>query len=41
MESHQQYNIEEKPTITLYTYINQHVGTPEQKQTSCFTVFLD
>ena len=31
MESHrvrQQYNIEEKPTVTLYTYISHHVGTP-------------
>ena len=25
----QQYNIEEKPTVTLYTYINHHVGTPK------------
>ena len=45
MESHirsQQYNIGEKPTDTLlYTYINHHVGTPKQKQTSYLTVFLD
>ena len=38
MESHRvnrrnQYNIGEKPTVTLYTYINHHVGTPKQKQT--------
>ena len=31
----QQYNIGEKPTVTLlYTYISHHVGTPKQKQTS-------
>ena len=24
-----------------YTYINHHVGTPKQKQTSYLTVFLD
>ena len=28
-------------TVTLYTYINHHVGTPKQKQTSYYTVFLD
>ena len=26
----QQYNIGEKPTVTLYTYINHHVGTPNR-----------
>ena len=44
MESHRVnswYNIGEKPTVTLYTYINHRVGTPKQKQTSCYTVFLD
>ena len=44
MESHrqgQQYNIGEKPTVTLYTYINHHVGTPKQKETSYLTVLLD
>ena len=35
------YNIGEKPTVTLYTYINHRVGTPKQKQTSYYTVFLD
>ena len=30
----QQYNIGEKPTVTLYTCINRHVGTPKQKKTS-------
>ena len=36
MESHrgQQYIGEKKLTVTLYTYINHHVGTPKQKQTS-------
>ena len=24
----QQYNVGEKPTVILYTYINQHSGTP-------------
>ena len=28
----QQYNIGEKPTVILYTYINRHVGTPEKQQ---------
>ena len=37
----QQYNIGEKPTVTLYIYINDHVGTPKQKQTRYLTVFLD
>ena len=43
MESHrlQKYDIGEKPTVILYTYINHHVGTPKQKQTSYYTVFLD
>ena len=33
----QQYNVGEKPTVKLYTYINRHVGTPEkqQKQKQC------
>ena len=43
MESHRvnrQYNIGEKPTVTLllYTYINHNVVTPKQKQTSYYTV---
>ena len=40
MESQgQQYNIGEKPTVTLlYTYISHHVGTSNQKQTSYYTV---
>ena len=30
-----QYNVEEKPTVILYIYINRHAGTPEKhkKQT--------
>ena len=26
----QQYNVGEKPTVMLYTYINRHAGTPEK-----------
>ena len=26
----QQYNVGEKPTVILYTYINRHAGTPEK-----------
>ena len=33
----QQYNIGEKSTVILYTYINRHAGTPakQQRQNSC------
>ena len=32
----QQYNIGEKPTVMLYTYINRHAGTPDKtKQKHC------
>ena len=33
----QQYNVEEKPIVILYTYINHHAGTPDkhQKQKQC------
>ena len=35
-----QYNIGEKPTVMLYTYINRHVGTPDKtKQKHCRTSF--
>ena len=27
----QQYNVGEKPTVILYTYINRHAGTPDKK----------
>ena len=26
------YNIGEKPTVILYTYINRHAGTPEKQR---------
>ena len=25
-----QYNVGEKPTVILYTYMNRHAGTPEK-----------
>ena len=28
----QQYNIGEKPTVTLYTYFNRHAETPEKQR---------
>ena len=28
----QQYNIGEKQTVILYTYINRHAGTPEKTE---------
>ena len=28
----QQYNVEEKPTVMLYTYINRHAGTPDKNK---------
>ena len=28
----QQYNVGEKPTVILYTYINRHAGTPTQRE---------
>ena len=27
----QQYNVGEKPTVILYTYINRHAGTQEKQ----------
>ena len=37
----QQYNIGEKPTVILYTYINRNAGTPEKqrKQKHCSTYY--
>ena len=32
IELGQQYNIGEKPTVILYTYINRHAGTPEKQR---------
>ena len=33
----QQYNVGEKSTVIMYTYINRHAGIPEkqQKQKQC------
>ena len=28
----QQYNVREKPTVILYTYINRHAGTPDKNK---------
>ena len=28
----QQYNIGEKPTVILYSYINRHAGTPDKQR---------
>ena len=28
----QQFDIGEKPTVILYTYINRHAGTPEKQR---------
>ena len=28
----QQYDIREKPTVLLYTYINRHAGAPEKQR---------
>ena len=28
----QQYNVGEKPTVILYTYINHHAGTLEKQK---------
>ena len=28
----QQYNIGEKPTVILYSYINRHAGTPDKRR---------
>ena len=32
----QQYNIGEKPTVMLYTYINHHAGTPDENKQKHF-----
>ena len=37
----QQYNVGEKPTVMLYTYMNPHAGTPDQKKCNfCVLVSL-
>ena len=28
-----QYNVGEKPTVILYTYMNRHEGTPDKNKT--------
>ena len=28
----EQYNIGEKPTVILYSYINRHAGTPDKQR---------
>ena len=38
--SGRQYNIGEKPSVILYTYINLHAGTPKP-QSFCFFLVLD
>ena len=30
--SGQQYHVEEKPTVILYTYINRHAGIPNKNE---------
>ena len=37
----QQYNIGEKPTVILYSYINRHAGTPEKQQRQTVVVVCD
>ena len=34
----QQFNIDEKPTVILYTNINRHAGTPDNNKTITFLV---
>ena len=34
----QQYNVGEKPTVILYTYINRHAGTPENSKNKTETI---
>ena len=34
----QQYNVGEKPTVILHTYINRHAGTPDKTKTKTFLV---
>ena len=36
----QQYNVGEKPTVILYTYINRHAGTPEKQQEQTYGWWL-
>ena len=34
----QQYNVGEKPTVILYTYINRHAGTPTKGKTNQYII---
>ena len=34
----QQYNVGEKPTVILYTYINRHAGTPTKGKTKQYII---
>ena len=36
----QQYNVGEKPTVILYTYINRHAGTPEEDSILIMSIML-
>ena len=36
----QYYNVGEKPTVILYTYINRHAGTPEKRHCCCWYKFM-
>ena len=33
-----QYNVGEKPTVMLYTYISRHAGTSDKNKTKTFLV---
>ena len=37
----QQCHVGEKPTVTLYTYINRHAGTPEKKKKKTETMLYN
>ena len=34
----QQFNVGEKPTVILYTYINRHAGTPTKGKTNQYII---
>ena len=34
----QQYNVGEKPSVILYTYINRHAGTPTKGKTKQYII---
>ena len=37
----QQYDVEEKPTVIPYTYIDRHAGTPNKSKTTKDAMGLD